>query len=90
MIREFENDCDKHRRAKEQIIITLVLITATVIGMIFWVPQSFAATYIPPNSSSSTNGVLSIPNMNTPASSVQCLPGYSPDYSGYIAGLKQH
>ena len=85
MIGKFGNDRDKHPRAKDQ-IITFVLIT-TAIGMISWVSQSFAATYIPPNSSS-TNGVLSVPSTNTPASSVQCPPGHSPEYcSGYIAGF---
>lgn len=79
---------NKYTRAREQIIITFVLITIAI-GMISWVSQSFAATYIPPNSSSSsTSGVLGFPSTNTPASSVQSPPGHSAEYcSGYIAGF---
>jgi hypothetical protein len=66
------NNHDKYTRAKEQLIIS-ILITTTMIGVAFWVSQSFA-TYIPPNSSGITNGVLGFPDTNTPASSVQCPP----------------
>jgi hypothetical protein len=87
MIGKFGNNRDKYS-VEKQIIITMILITLTAIGMFSWISQSFAATYIPPNSNSSTNGVLSIPGTNTPASSVQCPPGHSQEYcSGYIAGF---
>lgn len=85
------NDYDKYPRVSQQLIIISILITTTTIGMISWVSQSFAATYIPQNSSSSTNGVLGFPGTNTPVSSVQCPPGHSAEYcSGYIAGLNKH
>jgi hypothetical protein len=72
-------------RAKEQLIIYILITTTTTIGMVSWVSQSFAATYIPPNSSSSTSGVL-----DAPASSAQCPPGHSAEYcSGYIAGFNE-
>jgi hypothetical protein len=81
------NNHDKYTRAKEQLIIS-ILITTTTIGVAPGYHK--VLLLLSPNSSSITSGVLGFPGTNTPASSVQCPPGHSAEYcSGYIAGFHE-